>query len=335
VNIQETSASSRARRATLRLAAGLAALGLLAPVVAHADAYPAKPVRLVVGSPPGALGDVLARVSAQHMGSGLGQPIVVDNKPGASLAIAADTVAKAPADGYTLLIAPDSATVVNPFLYPKLPYDPVKDFRSVGLIGKASLVLVVANGLKIDTVEELVQAAKARPGTINFGSGGSGHPTHLAMEMFANRMSIGLTHVPYKGTSPAIQALVTGEIGAMIVGVAEAMPLITAGRIKPIAASGPQAKEKFPTLPELRSFHKDLDLSVWFGIFAPKATPQPVVDRLNAELNRALDLPEVRAKLDDYGMLPQPGKPAALDAIQEVDRSRYGPLVKALGLKID
>lgn len=334
MNIQETSASSRARRATLRLAAGLAALSLLAPL-AHADTYPAKPVRLVVGSPPGALGDVLARVSAQHMGSGLGQPIVVDNKPGASLAIAADTVAKAPADGYTLLIAPDSATVVNPFLYPKLPYDPVKDFRSVGLIGKASLVLVVANGLKIDTVEELVQAAKARPGTINFGSGGSGHPTHLAMEMFANRMNVKLTHVPYKGTSPAIQALVTGEIGAMIVGVAEAMPLITAGRIKPIAASGPQAKEKFPALPEMRSFHKDLDLSVWFGIFAPKATPQPVIDRLNAQLNHALGLPEVRARLDDYGMLPQPGTPAALDAIQEVDRSRYGPLVKALGLTID
>ncbi len=334
MNIQETSASSRARRATLRLAAGLAALGMLAPL-AHADTYPAKPVRLVVGSPPGALGDVLARVSAQHMGSGLGQPIVVDNKPGASLAIAADTVAKAPADGYTLLIAPDSATVVNPFLYPKLPYDPVKDFRSVGLIGKASLVLVVANGLKIDTVEELVQAAKARPGTINFGSGGSGHPTHLAMEMFANRMNVKLTHVPYKGTSPAIQALVTGEIGAMIVGVAEAMPLITAGRIKPIAASGPQAKEKFSALPEMRSFHKDLDLSVWFGIFAPKATPQPVIDRLNAQLNHALGLPEVRARLDDYGMLPQPGTPAALDAIQEVDRSRYGPLVKALGLTID
>lgn len=309
-------------------------MAMLAPA-AQADTYPSKPIRLVVGSPPGALGDVLARVSAQHVGSGLGQPIVVDNKPGASLAIAADTVAKAPADGYTLLIAPDSATVVNPFLYPKLPYDPVKDFRAVGLIGKASLVLVVANGLKIGTVEELVQAAKAKPGTINFGSGGSGHPTHLAMEMFANRLGIGLTHVPYKGTSPAIQALVSGEIGAMIVGVAEAMPLITAGRIKPIAASGPQAKEKFPALPELRSFHQDLDLSVWFGIFAPKATPQPVIDRLNTELNRALGLPEVRAKLDDYGMLPQPGKPAALDAIQEVDRSRYGPLVKALGLTID
>jgi tripartite-type tricarboxylate transporter receptor subunit TctC len=334
MKIQETSAFARARRASIRLAAGLVAIAVLAPL-AQADTYPTKPLRIVVGSPPGALGDVLARVSAQHMGTALGQPIVVDNKPGASLAIAADTVAKAPADGYTLLIAPDSATVVNPFLYPKLPYDPVKDFRSVGLVGKASLVLVVANSLKIDTVEQLVQAAKAKPDSINFGSGGAGHPTHLAMEMFANRMNIKLTHVPYKGTSPAIQGLITGEIGAMIVGVAEALPLITAGRIKPIAASGPQAKEKFPALPELRSFNKDLDLSVWFGIFAPKATPQSIIDRLNTELNRTLALPQVRAKLDDYGMLPQPGKPAALDAIQELDRSRYGPLVKSLGLKVD
>lgn len=334
MKIQETSAYARARRASLCLAAGLATMAMLAPV-AQANNYPTKAIRLVVGSPPGALGDVLARVSAQNMGSGLGQPIVVDNKPGASLAIAADTVAKANADGYTLLIAPDSATVVNPFLYPKLPYDPVKDFRSVGLIGKASLVMVVANSLKIDTVEQLVQAAKAKPDSINYGSGGAGHPTHLAMEMFANRMNIKLTHVSYKGTSPAIQSLVTGEIGAMIVGVAEAMPLIIAGRIKPIAASGPQAKEKFPALPELRSFNKDLDLSVWFGVFAPKATPQPVIDRLNSELNRTLALPEVRAKLDDFGMLAQPGKPAALDAIQEDDRSRFGPLVKSLGLKVD
>ncbi len=317
--------------------AGLGALlaGALAAPMALAQEYPAKPIRLVVGSPPGALGDVLARLSSQHLGRSLGQPVVVENKPGAALAIAANTVAKAAPDGYTLLIAPDSATVVNPFLYQRLSYDPVKEFRSVGLVGKATLVLVVANSLNVGTVEELVGAARSRPGAINFGSGGSGHPTHLAMEMFANRMQVKLTHVPYQGTSPAIQALITGEIGTMIVGVAEAMPLISAGRIKVIAASGPQAKEKFPNLPELRSFHKDLDMSVWFGIHAPTATPQPIVDKLNAELNQMLRLPEVRSRLDEFGMLPLPGPASELDAIQETDRARFGPLVKALGLKVD
>lgn len=323
-----------ARRAWI-VACGTALMMAAAAPVAMAQTYPTKPIRLVVGSPPGALGDVLARVLSQSMGKSLGQSIVVDNKPGASLAIAADTVAKAPADGYTLLIAPDSATVVNPFLYPKLPYDPVKELRSIGLVGKATLVLVVANSLNINTVPEMVSVAKLRPDAINFGSGGAGHPTHLAMEMFANRMHIQLTHVPYKGSSPAIQALVTGEISAMIVGVAEAMPLIAAGRIKPIAASGPQAKEKFPALPELREFNKDLDMSVWFGLHAPSATPQPVIDKLNAELNHALALPEVKSRLDEFGMQPQPGPASQLDAIQALDRARYGPLVKSLGLKAD
>ena len=327
-------ALQRSRRAWV-VGMGVLLCAAIASPVARAQEYPVKPVRLVVGSPPGALGDVLARLTSQHLGKSLGQPLVVENKPGAALAIAANFVAKAPADGYTLLIAPDAATVVNPFVYQKLPYDPVKEFRSVGLVGKATLVLVVSNSLNVGTVEEFVNAAKAQPGVINFGSGGAGHPTHLAMEMFTNRTQIKLTHVPYQGTSPAIQALVTGEIGAMIVGVAEAMPLITAGRIKVVAASGPQAKEKFPQLPELKSIHKDLDMSVWFGIHVPTATPQPIVDKLNTQLNQMLRLPEVRARLDEFGMLPLPGPAAELDAIQDTDRARFGPLVKALGLKAD
>jgi tripartite-type tricarboxylate transporter receptor subunit TctC len=317
-----------------RFLAALAAASLFFGgfVGAQAQTYPTKPVRLVVGSPPGALGDVLARMTAQHVGDQMGQPMVVDNKPGASLAIAADTVAKAPGDGYTLLIAPDSATVVNPFVYPRLPYNPTRDFQSVALVGKATLVLVVANSLNVNSVPAFVQAAKARPGTINFGTGGIGHPTHMAMELFRNRLGLDLTHVAYKGTSPAIQALVTGEIGAMIVGVAEAMPLIKAGRITPIAASGPQAKEVFPNLPEFKEFNKDLDVSVWFGIFAPSATPKPVVEKLNAQVNRMLALPEVTRKLGEFGMLAQPGPPSQLDALQQVDRSRYGPLVKSLAI---
>lgn len=321
------------RKTFMRATLGLA-IALALPF-AQAQSYPTKPIRLVVGSPSGALGDVLARVTAQKVGESLGQPMVVDNKPGAAIAIAADIVAKAPGDGYTLLIAPDAGLVVNPFVYPKLPYDPVKDFQPVGLIGKATLVMVASPSLGVKTVEELIKLGKANPGKINFATGGAGHPTHLAMELFRNRMGIEMTHVPYKGTSPAIQDIVSGVVGTMIVGVAEAMPLIKAGRIIPLTASGPQAKEMFPNLPEMKSLNKDLDIFVWFGVFAPASTPKPVVTLLNSEINKMLILPDVIKRLNEFGLAAHPGPPSDVEAIMKVDLARNGPLVKSLGLTAD
>ncbi|HSV79417.1 MAG TPA: tripartite tricarboxylate transporter substrate binding protein [Ramlibacter sp.] len=316
------------RRAMLRLAAAAAAL---APSL-RALAQAARPYRVVVGSPPGALGDVLARLLAQKLGDATGQPAIVDNRPGAAGAIAADFVAKSAGDGHTLVVVPDAVMVVNPFIYPKLPYDPIKDFQSVALLGKASLALIVSPKLNVKTLADFVQLAKAKPKAINFGSGGAGHPTHMVMELVSRRLGIQLTHVPYKGTSPSIQGLLGGEVGAMITGVVEAMPHIKAGTVIPLAASGPAAKEIFPGLPQFKEFHEELDVSVWFGVFAPASTPREVVSTLNAQINKALGEPDVQKRLGEYGLMPTPVPTTDLDKLVKLDLARFGPLVKALGL---
>lgn len=299
---------------------------------ALAQSLGSKPYRIVVGSPPGALGDVLSRLVGQKLSDATGQPAVVDNRAGAAGTIAADLVAKSPGDGSTLLLAPDAVMVVNPFVYPKLPYDPVKDFKSVAVIGKASLALIVSPKLKVKTFDDFVKLAKAKPKAINFGSGGSGHPTHIVMELLANRVGIELTHVPYKGTSLAIQGLLGGDVDAMITGVVEAMPHIKSGSVIPLAASGPAAKEIFPSLPQFKEFNPDLDVSVWFGLFAPASTPAPVVAALNSEVNKAMLQPDVQKRLGDYGLMPTPGPTADLDFLVKSDLARFGPLVKSLGL---
>lgn len=311
----------------------LAAGALASPFAqAFAQSLPSKPFRIVVGSPPGALGDVLSRLVGQKLSDSTGQPAVVDNKAGAAGAIAADAVAKSAGDGATLLLAPDAVMVVNPFVYPKLPYDPVKDFKSVALIGKASLALVVSPRLNVRTFEDFVRLAKERPKAINFGSGGSGHPTHMVMELLSSRVGIELTHVPYKGTSPAIQGLLAGDVDAMITGVVEAMPYIKANSVLPLAASGPAAKQIFPSLPQFKDFNPDLDVSVWFGLFAPASTPVPVVSALNTEVNKALGQADVQKRLADFGLMPTPGPTSDLDQLVKSDLARFGPLVKSLGL---
>jgi len=318
------------RTALLRvLATGLAVSANL-PV--WAQPLSSRPIKVVVGSPPGALGDVIARLVAQKLGEALGQPSIVDNRAGASGAIAADYVAKAPGDGHTLLVAPDGVMVVNPFVFPKLPYDPTRDFRSVALLGKATLVLLVSPALKVKTFAEFVQLAKSKPKAINFGSGGPGHPSHIAMELVASRLGLQMTHVPYKGTSLALQGLMAGDVDAVIVSMAEAMPQVKAGTVIPLATSGPAAKEVFPNLPEFKESHADLDIAVWFGVFTAASTPADVVQRLNTEVNKALAQPDVTKRLADFGLTATPGAPSVLDQLMTADRARFGPLVKTLGI---
>lgn len=312
-------------------AAGLSSLG--APALAQK--LPARPIKIVVGSPPGALGDVISRLLAQKLGESLGQPAVVENRAGASGAIAADLVAKSPGDGTSLLVAPDAVMVVNPFVFSKLPYDPVKDFRSVALLGKATLVLTINPGLNVKTFADYVQLAKSKPKSLTFGSGGPGHPSHMAMELLNQRLGIELVHVPYKGTSPALQGLMGGEVNAVITSLAEVMPHVKSGGIQPLATSGPAAKEAFPALPEFKEFHPDLDLSVWFGVFAPGSTPPALVELLNGEVNKILGHADVKKRLGDFGLTATPDTPAALDQLMKLDRARFGPLVKTLGIRAD
>jgi tripartite-type tricarboxylate transporter receptor subunit TctC len=309
------------------IAAGLATS---ANLPAWAQSLSSRPLKVVVGSPPGALGDVIARLVAQKLGDSLGQPSIVDNRAGASGGIAADFVAKAPGDGHTMLVAPDAVMVVNPFVFPKLPYDPTKDFRSVALLGKATLVLLVSPALKVKTFAEFQQLAKDKPRSIDFGSGGQGHPSHIAMELVANRLGMQLTHVPYKGTSLALQGLMGGDVSAVIVSMAEAMPQVKAGNVVPLATSGPAAKEVFPNLPEFKEYNADLDISVWFGVFAPASTPPEIVQRLNAEINKALAQADVIKRLSEFGLTATPSASSSLDQLMVADRARFGPLVKAL-----
>jgi tripartite-type tricarboxylate transporter receptor subunit TctC len=292
-------------------------------------------MRIVVGSSAGGLADVIARLAAQKVGEALGSTVIVENKAGAAGNIATDFVTKSAPDGYTMLLAPDAMLVVNPFVYSKLPFDTAKDLQPVALLGKAILVLVVAPSLGVKNTAEFHALAKAKPGSIAFATGGAGHPTHIAMEMYRNRLGLNMVHVPYKGTAPAMQGLLGGEVTSMIVGVAEAMPHIKSGKIIPIAVSGPNGKEMFPNLPEFRDFHPDLDLTAWFGVFVPTGTPREVVTLLHGEFNKMLQHPDVRKRLDDFGLVPMPRPQGEVEAIMKVDRARYGPLVKSLGLTAD
>lgn len=312
--------------AHLTLAALAASFGTIA------QAQTPVPLKVVVGSPPGALGDVIARLMATKLGEQMSVPGIVDNRAGASGSLAADHVAKSPGNGQTLLVAPDAVMVVNPYVFPKLPYDPAKDFRSVALLGKATLVLLVSPTLGVKNLQEFIALVKSKPKAVDFGSGGAGHPSHVAMELVANRLGLQMTHVPYKGTSPAMQDLMGGQVGAVIVSLAEAMPQVKAGKVIALATSGPAAKEAFPALPEFKELHADLDISVWFGMFAPAGTDATVVARLNAEVNKVLAQPDVKKRLGDFGLSVSSSTPADLDKLMLADRARFGPLVKSLGI---
>lgn len=318
------------RRALLALAAATAA-----GRASGQTSGGAKTTRIVVGSPAGSLGDVLARLVADKLRESSGQTTIVDNRPGAAGALAADAVARAPGDGSALLVAPDAVMVVNPFVYTKLAYDPVRDFQPVALLGKASLVLLASPALKVRSMDEFVRLAKTQPRAVNYGSGGAGHPTHILMELIANRVGIQLTHVPYKGTTPALQDLMSGQIGVMVAGMVEALPQIKAGNVVALAASGPTAKDNLPALPELREFHPDLNVSVWFGVFAPASVPVVTLRTLNTDLNAAWQQPDVRKRLADFGLVPQPSTPAEVTQLMVQDRERFGPLVKSLGLVVE
>lgn len=323
------------RRALVKaLAVGGAALAQ--PFALQAQPrFPSRPVRLVVGNAPGSLDDILARLIGPKLTDAMGQPMLVENRLGVGAALAADHVAKSPADGHTLLLCADSVMTFNPFVYSKLPYEPTRDFLPVAMIGKASMMLAVSPSLNVKTFAEFVQLAKAKPKSINYGSAGAGSTLHIVMELIANRLGIELTHVPYKGPAPAMQAMMAGEVGAMIVGMAVGLPQVRGGRIIPLATSGPLGKETFPNLPEFKESHPDLDVSTWFGFFAPAGTPAPVVAALNAEINKSLALPDVRTRLGDFGIVPLPSPPAELETAARNDRQRYGALIRGLGLKSD
>jgi len=313
----------------------LIALLALAATSVLAQTYPAKPIRLVVPFSPGGASDLTARTVAQKMSEQMGQTIVVDNKPGANGVLGMDIVAKAPPDGYTLLLTDRGSLTVNPWLYQKLPYDVQKDFAFVGIITDGPYVLVANPKLGVSTVKELVALSKSKPGTVNYASYGIGSMAQLNLEAFNQKMGTDMLHVPYKGASPAAQAAVSGEVGVTISTVPAVQGFIKDGRLRALAVG---AEKRFPTLPDVPTMQEagasnDILVPTYFALLAPAGSPPAIVARLNEEMKKAVADQHVTERLGGAGLLPVGSSPEQMAASVKSDLPRFQTLVKSIGIK--
>jgi tripartite-type tricarboxylate transporter receptor subunit TctC len=298
---------------------------------ALAQSWPSKPVRIVVAYPPGGGIDVMARQIAEKLGPAWGQPVVVENKPGANTIVATTEVARAAADGHTVLMTTDATFSINPHLYAKMPFDTQKDFVPVTMLVLLQQLLVAHPNVPANTLAELISQAKARPGTLNYASYGSGSQPHLSGEMLKHVAGINLVHVPYKGISLAVPAVMAGEVQLTWAGIATSMPQIKAGRIKPLAIGG---KEQVPTFAELG--YPEVETHAWFGFFLPAGSPREAVSRIYQDTKKVLDDPEYRQKqLIEKGYEVVGSAPEAFAAFIRTDRESRGRAVKISGAKAE
>ena len=309
--------------------------GIVLCADAGAQAYPAKPVRIIVPYAPGGGVDIVARALGQELTRRIGQQIVIENKTGAGGNIGSDAVAKATPDGYTLLIA-SPANAINPSLYAKMPFNPVRDLTPVALIATVPTILLASPALPVKSVKELVALAKAKPGTLTFGSGGSGTTEHLAGEMLNAQTGIDLLHVPYKGGAAVLPDLISGQISLFFVNQLFALPYVKAGTVK---ALGVASDERSAALPDVPTFAEggfaDFRVSVWYGIMAPAGTPKDIVAQLNREIVAALASPEMRERLLAMSAKPLPGTPADFAGFFADEMTRWARVVKTSGAKAD
>jgi len=299
------------------------------------QAYPARPIKLIVPFPPGGVVDFVGRLLAQEMSKGLGQPVLVENRPGGGSTIGIGLVAKAPPDGYLTVLGGTSGLAINVALM-KLPYDPIKDFAPISLVGTLPYVAVAYPGAGIESVGDLIAKAKARPGAIAFGSVGNGTPLHLAGELFKTMTGTNLVHVPYKGSVAALTALIAGEIPVAFVDLTAALPHIRSGKVRGLATTGsrrPAAAADLPTMAEAGLAGYELIGST--GVIAPAGTPAQIVQQLSAEVNRVMNLPEVREKLLAAAFEPMASTPEQFSALIAAEIPRWARLVQASGAKLD
>ncbi|MES2413373.1 MAG: tripartite tricarboxylate transporter substrate binding protein [Pseudomonadota bacterium] len=329
---------SRRHTLTLAMAAGaLATAAAVLPTYAFAQAaFPNKPIRLVVPFVPGGVTDTSGRLIAEQLSKRLGQQVVVDNRPGASGNIGTQQVAVAAPDGYTLVLAFDGTMVINPHVFEKTPFDTLKDFAPIGKIGDAVLILVANPALPAKTLQEVIALSKTQTGGLSYGTSGTGGTPHIAGEQLKLRTGANLTHVPYKGGGQAMTDVLGGQIPLVYTAVAGAQGQVKAGRLKAIAVSSAQRSRSLPDVPTfIESGVADFDVNSWVGLLAPAKTPRPIVDKLNAELNAVLNDPEVREKLNVMGIAATPGTPEKFGDDMKRDLARYGPVVKAAGIKAE
>ncbi|PIM54210.1 MFS transporter [Roseateles chitinivorans] len=338
----ETSEMTLVKRSRVRLLAATAAMVLGAtmtttPAVAtEAANWPTQPVKLIVPFAPGGTSDVLAREIAARLQVALKQTVVVDNKAGAGGVLGADSVAKAAPDGYTVLLGTIATHAINPALMPRMPYKADRDFAPVILLGKISNVLLIGPGAQARTVKDIVAAAKAKPGDITFASAGQGTSQHLSGEVFRLMTGADLTHVPYKGSAPAIQDVMGGQVPMSFETVTVALPQIKAGKVKAVAVTSARRSAQLPDVPTLAEAGvPGFDVSSWQALYLPAGTPPAIVAKLNAEVQKIVAQPEVKARMESLGLEYAPNTPAQFTEFQKAEQARWAKVIKDGNVKPD
>jgi len=299
------------------------------------DAYPGKPIHLILPFPPGGPTDILGRIIAERMTTDLGQPVVIENRGGAGGTVGAEAAAKSPADGYTIvLVAPSLA--ISPSLYSKLNYDPVRDFAPVSLVGVVPNVMVVNPSVPAKTLDEFIALAKTRAGGMNFGSGGSGTSNHLAGELFNLEAGVKLVHVPYKGVNLAMNDVITGQVQLVVIGVPAALPFIQSGRLRALAVIAPQRLAVLPDVPTAAEAGlPTYEVTTWYGVLAPAGTPKPIVAKLNAEIARVMQAPDLHDRFAAIGIQVRTSTPEEFAAFIRQEMAKWAKVVREAGLKAD
>ena len=305
----------------------------IANVSAQSQPYPNKPIKIISPFATGGIADTFSRVVGQGLSESLGQPVVVENKTGGGGNIGADFVAKAPADGYTLVMGNIGSHAVNPYLIKNMPYDPLKDFEPVAYVLDAEGLLVVNPAIPVKNVNELIAYVKARPGQVSYGSGGMGTTSHLAGELFKSLAKVDMTHIPYKGNAPAITDLIGGQTQIMFATMPTVLPYVKADKLRALAVIGSSRASSLPDVPTVAETLPGFDVSNWIGIFAPAGTPKPIISKLNAEIIKIMQQPAVQKRLETEGAKFKPMTPEAFGAFQKNEALKWSKTIKDAGIK--
>ncbi len=316
--------------------AALALFCAIGTTVVLAQGYPSKPIRLIVAFPPGGSTDIIARIVGQKLGERLGQQVVIDNRGGAGGTIGTEIAARATPDGYTLTMGTTTTHVIAAGVYSKLKYDPLKDFAPITLVASTPYLLVVNPDVKANTLKEFIALVKSQPGKLNFASAGSGTTTHLAMEMLKTAAGMDIVHVPYNGNGPANTATLGGQVQALFGSMPAVLTQAKAGRLRPLAVGTAKRSPSLPDVPTVaESGYPGFEVSLWLGFFAPAGTPQPILNRLHAELVKIAQSPEMKEQFERNGAESVTNTPAEFSKLVRTETDKYVKIIKAAGVKVE